>query len=204
MNMQRLPSSPFRQRVRCLAFFALAMLISPSNSADNTDLIIDDRSSASLVSTIGTRWRGISDRVMGGLSTQQVSLDTLAGKPCVRLTGEVRLDNNGGFVQLVLELAQEGLFDASGFAGLHLVVYGNGEHYNVHLRTSDLRLPWQSYRQSFVAPAAWTAVRLPFAEFEAYRTELPLALSRLKRLGIVAIGRPYQADLCIAKVSLYR
>ncbi|MGF1612886.1 MAG: CIA30 family protein [Gammaproteobacteria bacterium] len=204
MSVQRLPSSPFRQRVRSIAFFVLAMVISPSNSADNTDLIIDDRSSGSLVSTIGTLWRGISDRVMGGLSTQQVSLDTLAGRPCVRLTGEVRLDNNGGFIQLALELAQEGLLDASDFAGLHLVVYGNGEQYNAHLRTSDLRLPWQSYRQSFVAPVDWTAIRLPFAGFKAHRTELPLALSRLKRLGIVAIGRPYQADLCIAKVSLYR
>jgi hypothetical protein len=141
---------------------------------------------------------------MGGLSTEQVTLHTVHGRSCIRLTGEVRLDNNGGFIQLTLDLTPDNLLDASGFEGLGLLVYGNGENYNAHLRTADLDLPWQSYRHSFRAPAQWTSVRLPFSQFTAHRTRTPLELSRLKRLGLVAIGRPYRADLCVAEVILYR
>ena len=84
-----------------------------------------------------------------------------------------------------------------------LDVYGNDEVYNLHLRTADIRLPWQSYRASFTAPAGWHSVRLPFAEFEGYRISAPLDLERLERIGIVAIGRAFMADLCVASLALY-
>lgn len=191
-------------RWHSLVWIVITMLISATEGAQHDALIIDDRSTGTLVSNLGTTWRGISDQVMGGLSTEKVLLDTVHGKPCLRLTGEVRLDNNGGFIQLSLDLAQATLLDASGFTGLHLLVYGNGESYSAHLRTADLRLPWQSYRYSFVAPAQWTAVRLPFSDFKPHRTRVPLARSGLKRFGLVAIGRPYHADVCLAEVALYR
>ncbi len=180
------------------------MLTSATCGAMPDILVIDDRSTGTFVSAMGTAWRGVSDQVMGGRSTEQVTLDTIAGQPCVRLTGDVRLENNGGFIQLTLDLAQGTILDASRFSGLQLLVYGNGETYNAHLRTSDLVRPWQSYRHRFRAPPEWTWVRLPFSEFKAYRTGVTLALARLKRLGVVAIGRPYHADVCVAKVALYR
>jgi hypothetical protein len=46
-------------------------------------------------------------------------------------------------------------------------------------------------------------VRLPFAELQPHRIEKPLDLSRLRRLGLVAIGREMQADLCLARVTFY-
>ena len=85
-----------------------------------------------------------------------------------------------------------------------LEVYGNAEEYNVHLRTDDIWLPWQSYRASFQAPAGWHTVRLPFAEFSGYRISSSLDLEHIERIGIVAIGRAFKADLCVARVALYR
>ncbi|NJN48400.1 MAG: CIA30 family protein [Candidatus Competibacteraceae bacterium] len=140
---------------------------------------------------------------MGGVSRETVALATIDGRRCVRLTGEVSLENNGGFIQMALDLNREGLLDASAYNGLRLLVRGNGEEYNVHLRTPDTVRPWQSYRASFSAPDEWQEVRLPFAEFQPYRLDTPLDVSRLRRLGLVAIGRPFQADLCVAEVSLY-
>lgn len=85
-----------------------------------------------------------------------------------------------------------------------LAVHGNNERYNVHLRTRDNRLPWQSYRATFIATAAWETLKLPFTDFTPYRTDNPLNPSRLKRIGIVAIGREFKANVCIGRLGLYQ
>jgi hypothetical protein len=167
-------------------------------------LIVDDRSSGSHQSSLGTGWRLVTDGVMGGVSNGQLLPDTIAGRPCLHMTGSVRLENNGGFVQAALDLAEDRSFDASGYDGLELAVYGNDEQYNLHLRTDDVWLPWQSYRASFVAEPRWQTLRLPFSGFTPYRIGADLDLSRLERIGVVAIGRAFEADLCIGGVALYR
>jgi hypothetical protein len=52
--------------------------------------------------------------------------------------------------------------------------------------------------------ARWQTIRLPFTEFSGYRIGKKLDLTRLERIGLVAIGRAFTADLCIAKLALYR
>ena len=47
-------------------------------------------------------------------------------------------------------------------------------------------------------------VRLPFADFLPHRIERALDPGTLRRVGVVAIGRAMQADLCIGRVVLYR
>lgn len=166
-------------------------------------MLIDDRAHTDLTTSIGTVWRGFSDRVMGGVSRETVAVVEIDDRRCVRLTGEVRLDNNGGFIQMAVDLSPEGTLDASEYTGLRLVVRGNGEVYNAHLRTPDTQRPWQSYRASFTADDTWREIRLPFADFRPYRLETPLDTSRLRRLGLVAIGRRFNADLCVAEVGFY-
>jgi hypothetical protein len=164
-----------------------------------------DRSlTTALTTTLGTRWRLVTDRVMGGLSQGDATLVERADRPCLALTGDVSLANNGGFIQLNAELAPAGSdFDARRFAGIRLQVIGNDESYGVHLKTAAMAYPWQSYRASFVAGPHWVEVRLPFSDFEPHRIERPLELERLRRLGIVAIGRAFHADLCIAEIGFY-
>lgn len=164
-------------------------------------LTIDDRASGDARSNLGTAWRVVSDTVMGGVSQGRLVVDTVQGRPCLRLTGDVRLDNNGGFVQASLDLG--GTLDASGYRGIEIDVCGNGETYNLHLRTADLVMVQQSYRASFTATRQWQTQRLPFAGFQLHRTDIPLGLRRLKRIGLVAIGRAFTADLCVARVALY-
>ncbi len=166
--------------------------------------MIADVASGGTESSFGTTWRAVTDSVMGGVSRAQLALDEVDGRRCLRLTGEVRLENNGGFVQAGLDLDPDGSpLDASGFTGVRLVVRGNGETYGLHLRTRDLWFPWQSYRASFTAPPAWTEVRLPFASFTPYRTTTRLDAARLVRLGVFGIGRAFTADVCVAEVGLY-
>ena len=167
-------------------------------------LIIDDRRTGDYRSSSGTSWRLITDGVMGGVSNGRLAPDTVDNRPCLRLRGEVRLENSGGFVQAALDITPQTASAAQEYKGILLEVHGNAEQYNVHLRTSDIRLPWQAYRATFQAPAGWHTVRLPFAEFSGYRIRSPLETRRLERIGIVAIGRAFAADLCVARLALYR
>lgn len=167
-------------------------------------LMIDDRRSGQLDTVLGVSWRLATDRVMGGVSRGQLSSETVDNKACLRLTGDVRLDNNGGFIQAALDVEGTAAADAFGYDGILLGVHGNDQQYNLHLRTSDAWLPWQSWRATFYAPARWQTVKLPFTEFSGYRTRKKLDLKRLERIGIVAIGRAFSADLCIGELAFYR
>jgi hypothetical protein len=167
-------------------------------------LTIDDRRNDGLQSTLGNNWRIVTDTVMGGVSIGELSAATIDNKACLRLQGDVNLENSGGFIQAALDVGDTEAADASGYAGLLLEVYGNDQEYNLHLRTDDVWLPWQSYRASFQAPGYWQTVRLPFDQFTGYRIGKKLDLTRLERIGVVAIGRAFTADLCFAQIGLYR
>ncbi len=167
-------------------------------------LVIDDRSSTDYRSSLSSSWRLITDDVMGGVSRAELTLDRVAGRNCLRLRGDVRLDNNGGFVQAALDLKGTAAANAGRYQGLLLDVYGNGEEYNLHLRSGDTWLPWQAYRATFRAEAGWHTLHVPFSAFKPYRIRSPLDVDRLERLGVVAIGRAFTADLCVASVRLYK
>lgn len=168
-----------------------------------TDLIIDDRSSGDLSSGLGTQWRLVTDQVMGGVSSGDLTVDNYKDKDCLRMRGKVSTENNGGFVQMALDLTLDEPFDASPYDGIELSVSGNNERYNTHLRTTDLWFPWQSYRFSFEATADWQIIRVPFTSLEAYRTTAKFHKNKLKRIGLVGIGRNFQADLCVASIKFY-
>ena len=154
---------------RTTLILATSMLI-PSDVARSEAMpaarVIDDLGRDDLVATIGTRWQLVTDRVMGGVSDGTLVRETVSGRPALRMRGDVSLENNGGFVQMALDLAPDGdLVDASAWTGIELDVIGNDEDYGVHLRTDAVERPWQSYRRSFRAGAAWRTVQLAFADF---------------------------------------
>lgn len=183
----------------------LLTIFSGQVQAGENTMLIDDFSDPEMRSPLGTQWRAVSDQVMGGISQGNIERDSIDGRECLRLQGRVRLENNGGFLQAALNLANDGrTFDASAFSGLRLLVRGNGQRYSVHLRTPDIRRPWQSYRAEFVAQPTWQVIDLPFEAFTPYRLDVPLNRGRLRRLGIVAIGRDFEADLAIANLAFYR
>lgn len=156
------------------------------------------------LSALGTEWSLVTDRVMGGVTEGRLSREDVEGRTARRITGDVRLDNDGGFLQMALDLAPEdGAFDASAYEGIVATVRGNGEDYDLRLRTHDTDHSWQSWRHGFHAGPEWGEVRLPFSAFEAHRIDKPLDLHRLRRLGLVAIGRAFHADLAVSRLAFY-
>ena len=53
-------------------------------------LIIDDRGSGILESTLGPSWRLVSDGVMGGVSSGTLTPASVEQRDCLRLQGDVR------------------------------------------------------------------------------------------------------------------
>jgi len=164
--------------------------------------LIDDMSRPFPEAAIGTRWEYVADTVMGGVSAGGIDRQTVAGRAANRLTGRVSLDNDGGFIQMALNLRPGGgPVNARGWSGITLDVIGNGARYNLHLRTADVTRPWQSYRATFTAPPEWTTLTLPFAELTPHRVDAPFDAATLRRLGLVAIGREFAVDLAGARIG---
>jgi hypothetical protein len=148
------------------------------------------------------RWRFFTDQVMGGVSSGRVTLLSEADRRFARMTGTVSTANNGGFIQMRLDLPP-GV--AEGATGVRLVVRGNGQRYFVHLRTRGTRLPWQYYQAGFDVGRDWTDIRLPFSAFAPSGGLLPDAPvpARLTSLAIAAFGRDHAAEIDVAEVGFY-
>ena len=82
-------------------------------------------------------------------------------------------------------------------------VTGDDDAYNLHLRTTDVTRPWQSYRATFRPTPEWRTIHLPFVDFTAHRIDAPLDLSRFRRIDIVAIGRAFEADLVMGGIRFF-
>lgn len=149
-----------------------------------------------------TRWRFISDAVMGGVSTGELEFHHEDGDTYARMTGNVSTENNGGFIQFRMRLSSSLPKEVK---GLRLLVRGNRQQYFVHLRTSGTFLPWQYYQAGFDVSEDWSEVLLPFDVFEASGTFLrrtPRPES-LKSVGVVAFGREHAAQIDVSEVSYF-
>lgn len=153
--------------------------------------------------TMMDNWYLVTDQVMGGLSSGLFKLERSKQYLCLHMQGSVTTANNGGFIQIAHDLIKSERSDAASAEGIRLLARGNNESYNLHLRTTDLGLPWQSYRSSFIATEEWREVQLPFDDFSAYKTGKKLDTTNIRRIGLVAIGRDFEADICVADISFY-
>jgi hypothetical protein len=157
--------------------------------------LIDDRSDPAPAA-----WRFFTDGVMGGVSSGGMTAEVVAGRAALCLRGQVRLDHNGGFIQMALPVQPP----PGDWQSIEIDVLGNGHRYGLHLRTASMTMPWQAWRAGFVATAAWQTLRLPLAAFEPYRCGGTLAARDVRRIGIVAIGEPLAAEVCVARLAWAR
>ena len=176
----------------------------PPPASDANELVLSDFSGDEPYVLEGSGWRGFSDRVMGGVSDASLNKDSIAGKNCARLTGTVTRESNGGFIQMAMYFgADEAELDGSAYSGIELLVYGNNEDYNVHMRTADCGWYDESYRHTFFAKPEWQRVRIPFSEFEANSVTAPLNSAHINRIAILGWMREFEADIALARISLF-
>ncbi|WP_044411047.1 CIA30 family protein [Thiomicrospira microaerophila] len=150
----------------------------------------------------GEAWDYMSDQVMGGLSSGQLEQHQEGMGWVTCLAGEVRLDNNGGFIQMQFDLSS--IDNLARFEGLYLTWRGEAPAVAAHLKTTDLRQPWQSYKNTVFPSTDWKTDYWPFTQFAPYRTGIPLDVQQASRFGLLAIGQPGPVTLCVRELGVYR
>jgi uncharacterized surface protein with fasciclin (FAS1) repeats len=185
------------------------MLLAPRVAAESLTLV--DLTAADA----GQRWRAINDTVMGGRSRGEPRIVDGA----LVFSGEISLENQGGF-------SSTRAYDSvprqlEGYAGIELLVKGDGRAYFVTLNTSARRWFTEVYYWAKIQPErdVWSVVRIPFERFEPmiHGRKLsgpPLDLSDLRSIGLmlydkqagpfriaVAEWRAYRADAAPAPTA---
>ena len=162
-------------------------------------------------------WRYFSDQVMGGVSEGQVSLEQDADKVFIRLSGNVRTDNNGGFIQLrtttslsnkplMFKLLHNSNKEGKKLKGIRLKVKGNGEKYHIFIQTTIFyRLPTSYKIATFDTSPNWETVDIPFNKFKKLKDNIDsnIRAKDIKTFGIVAYGRDFKSDLSVSSVEFY-
>lgn len=194
---------PARPCGRMMGFF-LATLFSGSTAvAEPSDLLLDDFARDDGRSALGTDWQGFTDWVMGGLSDMQAARVETEHGPALRLRGTVRLENNGGFIQVRLPLAERGqVLDGRNYAAFRVELRGAPGAWYLHLRTPDCRRPWQYYRAALPVTDAWTTVTVPLEDFSGKCMSEALDPARLSSVAIVAYGEAFDADIEVGRLEL--
>ena len=177
----------------------LFLLINNQDESLGEPMIIDN-----LTSESNQRWVFFTDRVMGGVSSGSLRLIEEEGDKFYKMTGDVSTKNNGGFIQFRADLRNMNLSE-NNFKGLRLLVRGNGESYNIHIRTGRTFMPWQYYSVEFKTSKDWNEIIIPFNNFERSNFCQPKNFNSkdIATLGIVAYGKDYKADIDLAKIEFY-
>ncbi len=129
------------------------------------------------------KWRTVNDGVMGGQSDGNSFL-TEAGNRI--FTGEISLENNGGFSSVRTDGAT---YDLSSFDGVSVRVRGDGRSYFFTARTSDRGMIAYWFPVQTKA-GEWTTVKVPFSDM--YPTSFgrkiagaPLDVKQIKSFGFM-------------------
>ena len=180
-------------------FFFVYIAINNSDEVIGDTMIIDN-----LTTESNQRWVFFTDRVMGGVSSGRLKLVAEKGDKVYKMTGDVSTANNGGFIQFRADLRSLNL-NENNYEGLRLLVRGNGEVYNIHIRTGMTFMPWQYYSVEFKTSPNWNEVIIPFNAFKRSNFYQPRSFKSkdIATLVIVAYGRDYEADIDLAKIEFY-
>ena len=153
----------------------------------------------------GKYWQYVSDRVMGGVSDGQVTIEQDGEMYYARLTGNVSTANNGGFIQLRSGVSFANTEkDGKNLKGVRLNVRGNGETYDIHIITNDRAYYGDYYSATFQADSDWKMIDLPFNKFERKRYNTSkLDAKNIRSFSITAYGRDFTSDVSVSTIEFY-
>ncbi len=147
-------------------------------------------------------WEFISDQVMGGVSLGRFEILKEKDIKFLRMTGNVSLENNGGFIQVRKKVypSIEGNIKA-----IKLITRGNQSDYFIHIRTKFTILPWQYYQLKFKVSNQWETKILNINDFARSGSFLPKVInpSYIKSIALVAFGRDHDVELDVAEIIIF-
>ena len=127
-------------------------------------------------------WYTVDDNVMGGVSSSSVSL---VEPSQLSFSGNMSLDNNGGFSSVRSDLAATNLSD---FDGVLLRVLGDGKTYRLRIRAEETGAGI-SYNATFKTTADnWELFYLPFADMVPTYRGFVMDVGQLDTTAIRSFG----------------
>ena len=146
-----------------------------------------------------TQWNMVSDQVMGGLSQGHAELNESA----IKLTGQVSLENNGGFLQIQYPI--EKAHRPENYTGIFIKARSvHPQTFDLLLKSSQLWMPWQSFRAEVKLDENWQLIQMPFENFAPYRTQTRLNPRAITKFSILAGGKAMEIELEISEFGFYR
>ena len=146
-------------------------------------------------------WLVISDQVMGGVSSAELRQEQRDHSHCSCLIGRTSLDNNGGFVQMKINLQSSQL--RTDYQGIFIELYGTAHEYNLHVKSTQLTRPWQSFRSILAVEPRWTRFIVPYGQLQAHRTDAELEPTAITSIAVVAIGQEFAVDVCVRRLGFF-
>lgn len=130
----------------------------------------------------GADWYVINDTVMGGRSASQITIE----KDALKFTGNVSLENNGGFVSL---RAPFGTYDLTSYSTVSIQYKSPTHSFAMMMETDELwYVPY--FKQGLPLADEYTTITLQLADFEAYRIGQPTGelLTQSRKNEIIRLG----------------
>ena len=107
------------------------------------------------------KWRIVNDGVMGGLSSSSVSVND----DKIIFTGNVSLENNGGFASLRSPVKE---YNFEGYVGIELKIKGDGKCFSISMKETSYFTGY-FYTTTFETKKdEWIVVHIPFNQFKLY------------------------------------
>ena len=133
------------------------------------------------------RWYVVNDSVMGGVSNSEVTQT----QESLLFTGNVSLDNNGGFASIRTELNTQ----SQNTKAIAVRVKGDGQTYQLRLRTTNY-LDGAAYTHSFkTVKNEWVDINFAPSDFiltyrgRVLEQQVIIDLDDIKQLGFMIAGK---------------
>ena len=157
-------------------FFTIFLFIFISMNSQTIDIINTEKN-------IGlNNWNIVNDDVMGGVSKSYLSLND---ENNLIFSGNVSLDNNGGFASSRMSLSTQSL---NGIKSFKIKFRGDGNIYKLRLRQNNMRASYSSDFKS--VKDKWVEVNIPVEDFiptwrgYSYNNYPALEIEKINSLGI--------------------
>lgn len=127
-------------------------------------------------------WTSVNDSVMGGVSKGGFKRSE---KGTLLFTGELSLENNGGFASIRMNPSE---LELVGTFGIVVKAKGDGRTYWVDLRVAD-QMSASSYRAYLsTTKGEWAETRIPFKDFKLQSFGRDLPSKPIRPVSIASVG----------------
>lgn len=157
----------------------------------------------SLIMKTENRWRIVNDGVMGGLSSSKA----IVKDDKIIFSGNVSLENNGGFASLRSPVKD---YNFEKFSGFEVKIKGDGKRYSISMKETSYFTGY-FYTKSFETKKdEWIVVQIPFDQFKLYyfgeevNANKKVPLNNIKEMSLL-IGDKQDGDFVaeIDYIKLY-